>query len=101
MKKQSDALIGKLRLINETRQICAVLIVLGFAALIQPLYWIVSRVYPKGKTSTSAIDLAFLIGNCAVGLLGLAALITGYVELFHDYRQKYVTLGVAAFAQLG
>lgn len=81
-KKQSDI-----------RQYGGMLMLLGFAAVIQPLGGVVGAFGPDGANTTDPSVIPFwgMIGSVCVFICGVVAVLTGYLANTHDWSHRYLS----------
>lgn len=91
--------VGALRLQSDMRQIGAMLMLLGFCAIIQPMGNIVSSVGYNGTNVKTPIQIASLIGSFCLFKIGVLALFIGYSQVVHDQSHKWVTAYAIVFTQ--
>jgi hypothetical protein len=96
MSKSIVEQVGGQRFLADKRQFAGLLFGLGIASMFQPLANVATAIGPNGSTVTSGILFSTLFGGLSVVFLGLVATIVGYLQLVHDWGNKYLT-GFAAF----
>ena len=87
----SSTSIGSLRLSADKRQIGGLLMLTGFAAVIQPIFDIAVTMGSDGSSPNRGLDLALLIGRFFVNVTGILSVILGYMEVVHDSGFKPLT----------
>ena len=90
---------GSLRFESDKRQIGALLMLLGFCAIIQPLAGIAASIGPDGTTVSEGIALSSFIGGLCLAKLGVLSVVTGYNEVVHGLGHRYVTAYLIVFVQ--
>jgi hypothetical protein len=88
--------VGGQRFLADKRQFGGLLFGLGLASMFQPLANVAAAIGPDGTTVTSGIPFSALFAGVSVIFLGLVATVVGYLQLVHDWGNKYLT-GFAAF----
>lgn len=87
--------VGGQRFLADKRQFAGLLFGLGIASMFQPLADVATAIGPNGTTITTGIPFSSLFAGLSVIFLGLVGTIVGYLQLVHDYGNKYLT-GFAA-----
>jgi len=86
---------------SDMRQVGGVLMLLSFAALINPLAGIVSAFGPNGPfysesgpfyTDPSSNEVWILVGNFCVFIWGTIGVLTGYMACVHDWSHKWLNI---------
>lgn len=79
---------------SDMRQVGGLLMLLSFAALVNPLAGIVSAFGPDGALSTDAGSIPFWnnIANLTLFVWGTVGVLTGYMACVHDWSHKYLNL---------
>lgn len=96
MKHELASSVGAVRFGADKRQFAGLLMVTGFAALIQPLLDVTGG---SGAPPTSGTPLAGYIGGICVLTTGVLSVATGYAELVHDWGNKLWLGFLIAFTQ--
>ena len=98
-------LVGRLRFEKEVQQLGCLLMLTGFAEIVQPLTWIAGLINGgldedgNPTTVTTGLPFALLFGYLCCVLIGILALLVGYAAAFHDTGNRNITMGVAIFVQ--
>jgi len=89
--------LGNTRYTADKREIAGLLLVTGFAAIIQPLVGVTSTINSGEDGSTPTIGLSFagIFGGLCVLFVGVISTAIGYVELVHDFQHKYLRYATA------
>jgi hypothetical protein len=88
--------VGGQRFLADKRQFGGLLFGLGIASMFQPLANVAAAIGPDGTTMTTGIAFSALFAGVSVIFLGLVATVVGYLQLVHDWGNKYLT-GFACF----
>ena len=92
---------NNLRYQSDRRQFGALLMLLGFTAIIFPLANIVSGFGPAGAQSTNPSEIPFwgLVAGLCVFIIGVTAVMTGYLSVVHDWSHPKLTLFLMIIVQ--
>ena len=98
-------LLGQVRSGKEVQQLGCLLMVVGFAEIVQPLTWIAGLINggqdDDGNpiTVTSGLPFSTLFGYLCCVLIGILSVLVGYAAALHNSGNKNITMAVSIFVQ--
>jgi hypothetical protein len=97
----SKTILGLERFKSDKRQLGGLLMFLSTAVLIFPMAGLASLVGPDGTTPNEGIPLVSLIAAVLESALGILGIVVGYLQTIHDYGNKYLTILLLIWIQIG
>lgn len=91
MSNDKRVTVGSMRFTADKRQIGGLLMLTGFAGVIQPIFDIATAIGAHGNSPTQGVGLVVLIGNFFINVTGTLSVILGYMETVHDMSFKPLT----------
>jgi len=105
VNKETNKLLGRLRLDKEQQQLGCLLMLTGFPEIVQPLTWIAGLIngavdeFGNPITITTGLPFATLFGYICCVVIGVLAVLVGYAAALHNAGNKSITMSVSIFVQ--
>ncbi|GKY96690.1 hypothetical protein MPSEU_000628500 [Mayamaea pseudoterrestris] len=92
--------VGSLRFLSDQREFAGLLTLLGFCAMVQPLYRLSVQIGSNSTTTNYGTPFAVLFGYVWLFTSGIMCLMLGYHALVHGLGSKAMTGFVILFIQI-